>query len=167
MPRIRRPIMTDPELYTWMTTEPQVSIVQRGLSTPCWEWTGQKLPNKCNYGRIAYKAKMRVAHRLVWYFIKGKWPVLQINHHCDNPPCINPEHLFEGTQQQNIDDMVSKGRQCRGEINHNAKLIEQQVISIRIYAKYEIYTTKHLAKMFGVQPQTVQKIVNKSIWKYL
>lgn len=78
----------------------------------CWIWTGATIRG---YGQIRYgkgNGKLYLAHRLSWQLHYGKAPPsgLGVLHHCDNPPCVNPEHLWLGTQADNAADMVSKGR---------------------------------------------------------
>ena len=76
----------------------------------CWLWTGK--PNQNGYGRLRINKKTVLAHRLAYELWVGTIPLDKPNvlHHCDNPPCVNPEHLFVGTQADNIKDMVAKGR---------------------------------------------------------
>lgn len=120
---------------------------------------------------------------------------LYVLHMCDNPPCCNPAHLFLGTTKDNSEDMVSKGRQrkgdnhpsrlyperrprgerhwtkirpgeLRGERNANSKLTEPQVIAIM--ARYlQGETVAHLGREFNVRPQTVSGIVHGKSWAYL
>ena len=86
----------------------------------CWEWQGPtQQAHKGEYGRVSIKLGMRSykigAHRLAYYFHTGENPgELCVCHTCDNPKCINPDHLFLGTRKQNMDDMVKKGRHGAG-----------------------------------------------------
>lgn len=82
----------------------------------CWLWTGAK--TRGNYGELVHVVNRKQtgwrAHRLSWVLNKGEIPDgLQVLHRCDNPPCVNPEHLFLGTQHDNITDMWLKGRQAK------------------------------------------------------
>jgi hypothetical protein len=88
-------------------------------------------------------------------------------HTCDNPACINPKHLWEGTQAENIADMISKGRYKNpnvGEGNPHAKLTEKKVKEIRKWFSIG-KNTKELAKMFKVNIRTIQSIVALKLWK--
>lgn len=75
----------------------------------CWYWFGDK--NHCGYGTIRYGGRMAMAHRLAWINRFGDIPDgMLVLHKCDNRKCVNPEHLFIGTQEDNMKDMKSKGR---------------------------------------------------------
>jgi len=75
----------------------------------CWTWGGAT--NRKGYGRFTVGGKLRLAHRLVWAWTRGPIPDgVRVLHHCDNPACVNPKHLFLGTDQDNTNDMVAKGR---------------------------------------------------------
>lgn len=77
--------------------------------TYCWEYT--KYINKWGYGRLRYNGKKHLAHRLIYEFIIGNIPKnMLVCHHCDNPKCINPYHLFVGTNKDNHTDAIKKGR---------------------------------------------------------
>lgn len=79
----------------------------------CWEWWGTRLQS--NYGVVRYQGRYQLVHRVVYRFFKGKIKDgMLVCHTCDNPPCCNPDHLFQGTHQDNSDDMIAKGRQFTG-----------------------------------------------------
>ncbi len=81
----------------------------------CWIWTGYKDPN--GYGRVSVSpSRDRLAHRVAWMLTKGRWPAKSLLHRCDNPPCIRPDHMFEGTQRDNMRDMDNKGRRRTGKL---------------------------------------------------
>lgn len=108
-----------------------------------------------------------MAHRVSWYLHHGEIPVgMIICHKCDNPPCVNPDHLFLGTHQDNIEDKCSKGRagggSMPGESNANAKLTEQQVLEIR--KSLGAISHAELARMYGVAKVTIDKISTRNIW---
>ena len=90
-------------------------------------------------------------------------------HCCDNPKCVNPDHLFLGTIQDNVTDMISKGRQrdsgVRGEAVGQSKLTDIQVRVIRRY--YPLLTQTKLAEIFNVSPKTISSAVNRQTWAHV
>lgn len=130
----------------------------------CWEWQGCR-PR--GYGQIRLDGGMRLAHRAAWKAFRGPIPDgLCVLHRCDNPPCLNPEHLFIGTRADNNADKAAKGR-ARGAVmpgrsNPSAKLTEDEVRQIRASVGQ---TQRALAARFGVtQPQICAIRLRKS-WK--
>lgn len=88
----------------------------------CWLWDADT-DNK-GYGRIRDDGKVRLAHRVSLFLNVGKFPTKFVLHRCDTPCCVNPEHLYEGTQLDNMRDRSTRGRMAdqRGERSHRAKL---------------------------------------------
>lgn len=106
----------------------------------------------------------RLAHKLSWIFSFGPIPPgLSVLHKCDNRKCVNPSHLFLGTQGDNIKDMVKKGRGCYGERNAMAKLTETQVIEIHSDKR----RTFIIAREYGVSSSVVSNIRKEKTWKHL
>jgi hypothetical protein len=90
----------------------------------CWNWTGAK---SSGYGDFYIGGRGLLAHRVAWTMENGEIPTgLLVLHRCDNPSCVNPEHLFAGTYQDNADDMVSKGRQAKGDQAGSRKYPERR-----------------------------------------
>lgn len=76
---------------------------------PCWLWLGHT--NDDGYGTIRFRGRSWLTHRVAWVLSFGEvTPGKYVLHHCDNPPCVNPAHLYEGTQKNNMDDMFLRGR---------------------------------------------------------
>lgn len=136
----------------------------------CWLWKGS-VDDK-GYGRInvtfcSGKRFLILAHRLSYRLFRGKVRGLFVCHHCDNPACVNPHHLFLGTHQDNMGDKVRKGRQIRGEDNVHAKLTGADVMRVRELAATRRYTDRQLAKMFGVSDVNIHDIIVGKTWRYL
>ncbi len=96
------------------------------MTTPCWEWQGY-CHAKYGYGQVSFENKLWHTHRLAYFFTTGIRPTLFVLHECDNRKCCNPAHLREGTNDDNIADMIKRGRKPRGEDTPNATITENQV----------------------------------------
>ena len=134
----------------------------------CWLWIGGTTKSKWTYGLIWDKGTMRRAHHVSWQLFRGSIPRGKwVLHKCDNPPCVNPEHLFIGTQFDNMQDMHAKGRagDCRhlGEQHGCAKLTTAQVKAIRKSRK----TQKELAQKYGVRQTNISMILSRQTWKHV
>lgn len=145
-------------------------IVQIPFSE-CHFWIGA-LGRKNGYGcfKIREKGnrkncKQYKAHRLIYEFTKGKIGNKHVLHKCDNPCCVNPDHLFLGTHQDNMQDMTKKGRTCHGSKHKNAKLTPDQVLEIRkLYAEGG-HTTRSLGIKYNVDGKHIHNIVTGKKWK--
>lgn len=115
----------------WLTEEGFWSRVDKsGGEDSCWEYQGRR--DRDGYCLISWRSGLIGAHRLAYLLFYGEDPKeLLVRHSCDNPPCCNPRHLLTGTIKDNSMDMVERGRSLRGELNHKAKLTEQEVIDMR------------------------------------
>lgn len=121
----------------------------------CVVWT--KCRSESGYGLIKHEGKKKRAHRVAYENSFGPIPNgLFVLHKCDNRACVNPEHLFLGTQADNMEDMDSKKRRktLRGTENPKAKLSEEAAA----YIKQSKETHRHLAKKFGVSTQPIYRI---------
>ena len=132
----------------------------------CWLWTGSK--DKHGYGRISYNRKPILVHRLVLILDGANIvPSDFVCHKCDNPSCVNPDHLFIGSAKDNSQDMKKKGRSCRGERQGQSKLTENIVKDIRSkYAEGKV-TQKKLADEHGIHQVTVSEIITRKIWQHI
>lgn len=119
------------------------------------------------YGLKRYKNKLYKAHRLEWIQKRGDIPDgLFVCHHCDNPACINLEHLFLGTNSDNMKDMYSKGRgnNFKGEGSPCSKLTRVDVVYIRELLKLNI-TQQKIADTYKVDRTLISQIKGNKIWK--
>ena len=140
--------------------------------TPCIEFEGYLGDDR--YGRRKYKGKVVLAHRLAYAEANGLNVLTMggtVLHSCDNPPCINQEHLSMSTQVANMADMVAKGRASHknGEINGRAVLTAEQVQYIRLVC---VQHSKELGRAalgrkFGVSAATISSIMLGKLWKEL
>ena len=132
----------------------------------CWEWIGAK--DKDGYGQFTANDRNNRAHRYSYQLHKGEIPTgVRVLHTCDNPPCINPEHLVLGSDLDNVMDAIEKGRlKVKGEDNPAAKLTEEQVVEIRKLAGTGL-TQRAIGKRFGVCQYTVRMIVIGRNWKHV
>jgi hypothetical protein len=128
----------------------------------CWLWTGSK--SRKGYGDMGWRGRVRKTHRIAYEITHGEFPAeMQVLHSCDNPRCVNPAHLWLGTNQDNMDDMNRKGRGRfpSGEQHGNHKLTDQQVAEIRArYANGETNKTK-LGAEYGVTRANIYRIVQR------
>jgi endogenous inhibitor of DNA gyrase (YacG/DUF329 family) len=166
--------------------------LRRPLSEVFWEKVDKSGPNGCwlwvsyrtrqGYGQLLHAGVKHPAHRVAWILTCGEIPNdLLVCHHCDNPPCVNPAHLFLGTPAENSADMAEKGRAAAGERHcsrlhpekvprgskaGSSRLVEDQVLDIRRrHTAGETITA--LAAEFGVARTTVGWIVNGKTWRHL
>ena len=136
-------------------------------SGDCWEWTAYK--NKAGYGVLGFKTGNKLAHRvsakLHGMVISG----LFVCHHCDNPGCVNPEHLFVGTAKDNAVDMTRKGRNTvkpkKGERSHLSKITRDDVMFIR--DNYDALGSRRLSYAVGVSRAQVWRIATGRSWAHV
>jgi len=139
--------------------------VQFGDEKGCWLWTGA-IEETTGYGRLCVNNHPIGAHKYSYELFKGPIPEGQsVLHSCDVRRCVNPNRLFVGTHQDNSRDMVSKGRQCKGEKRPNAKLTPEDVKSIRDEYSRGHTTQKALGLRYGIKQQAVSDIIRRRNWK--
>lgn len=132
-------------------------------SNSCWKWKGGV---SAGYGMFG----SRGAHRIAWTIYRGEIPSgIFVCHRCDNPLCVNPDHLFLGTHSENMKDMKAKGRSnyISGEQSPKSKLTEKDVKNIRKSYKRNIVTMRSLADRYGVSMGAIQSVLNRTNWKHI
>lgn len=143
----------------------------------CWEWQRQILKSGMGYGVVKVNGKAQQAHRVAWEKVFGPIPPgLLCLHRCDNARCANPFHLFIGTQKDNIQDCIRKGRRSRirgpyksgfGEQSAKTTITESEALDILKSYVPKIVTCTFLAEKYGITHQTVLNIVKGKTWKHL
>lgn len=134
-----------------------------GPSGECWIWIASKTRER--YGRIKHGPRQRPAHAVSWEIHNGPVPDgLNVLHRCDYPPCVRPDHLFVGTQADNMRDMISKGRRAA---HGRQALTASQVIEIRRLYAAGGTTYSKLGVLFGVGSSAINHIVHRRTWANL
>jgi len=129
--------------------------------TGCWVWTAFK--NSQGYGKFSYYGKQRLAHRISWEFSNGSIPEgVVVCHRCDNPSCVNPDHLFLGTVDENVADRNTKGRTASCSRHGRAKLSLEDVKEIRELG--DDFTRSELGRVYGVSAHQIYQIVSGRQW---
>lgn len=127
----------------------------------CWIWTGYTMKN--GYGQINTGKCIENAHRVAYQMFVGPIGDLYVCHRCDNPTCVNPDHLFIGTQNENLRDAATKGRMPRGSSHWNARFTEDEIRSIRA----SDLSQNRLAEQHGTSQQVISKIRLRQRWAHV
>jgi hypothetical protein len=131
----------------------------------CWLW--RAAGHKSGYGNFYNGTRAEGAHRVAWAIANGPIPEgMSVLHHCDNPPCVNPAHLFLGTAKENGIDCQAKGRTTRGERNAHARLTTPEVRDIRRLVRSGI-SQRRVAAQFNVHFGTVSDIIRRRRWAHV
>ena len=134
----------------------------------CWLWLGSKL--KQGYGRFRIKDHLVLAHRVAFELSCIKIPArMCVLHKCDTPSCVNPNHLFLGTQADNVHDCIQKGRFTRavGEKYKRSSLTEEDILKIRSLREEITISCRELAELYSVSKTAIEKIVTRQSWKHI
>ncbi len=146
----------------------RLDVVDRGYETKCWVWTGAV--NSRGYGSIGIKRKSYTPHKQMFLLNGGKLTKEKPNvlHKCDIKTCCNPDHLYSGSQKQNVKDAVDRGLfiRKRGIENKHSKLTASDILKIRIYLFSSTLSHKEIGKMFNVTRSTITRIANRKSYEY-
>ncbi len=137
-----------------------------GYDTPCWVWIGALHDT---YGHFHYEGRSQPAHRVSWKIFKGDIPAgLFVCHKCDFRPCVNPAHLFLGSNAENQQDAAAKGRKRSqfGERHHRARLAEEEVRKIRALLAFGESSQAEIGRRFDVSRYTINSIARGRGWKH-
>lgn len=158
--------------YTPMTPEKFWAKVEQGEG--CWEWQGLRYTK--GYGKVTWKGSLQGAHRVAYSLAYGPIPPgLFICHHCDNPPCVRPGHLYAGTRKDNARDYKIRGDHStprryvvfRGSRNGQAKLTEELVVEIRRRHARGEASVSRLAREYGMSSGSMGLVVRGILWKHV
>ena len=127
----------------------------------CWLWGGRV--NKDGYGVVTFQTRYWLAHRLVYHTYVAPLDDRHVLHTCDTPQCVRPTHLFLGTNRDNVDDKIEKGRQTKGESHPKAKLTDEMAGII----KHSSEPNYVLARRYDVDPSVISKIKNGRRWTHV
>jgi len=147
----RPPVLTARNVRDFMKS---VHVAESG----CWEWTAATIP--AGYGQFRFHS-ICYAHRFSYYIFKGDLcDGMEVCHTCDNPKCVNPAHLWQGTKGENMRDAAEKGR------TNTVKLTPDDVRTIRQLHNLK-YSRADLAQRYGVTAETIWAIVSRRTWDHI
>jgi len=148
-----------------ITKERIESKVEKIPEAGCWIWMGATQVR--GYGELISHNRKHLAHRASYEVFVGLIPEgMNVCHSCDNVYCVNPAHLFLGTQKQNLQDMASKGRSTRGQRNPMAKLTEEEVKDIKYFLSIGI-NDFDIAKQYEVTRGAINLIKQGKRWNHV
>ena len=160
----------------WKEQKFKKKVEWQVTSSDCWEVTSHSTVRGYPVMRDNWECRLNYMSRIFYKECFGEIPEgIIVRHKCDNPLCINPEHLELGTHQDNTNDKISRGRlkygNCYGEDCNFSKLTKEQVLEIRKRhikgARSGKNCTSSLAKEFNTSTTNIKDIVNKKIWTHI
>lgn len=156
-PRSRRRMSDLADLY--------FAKIEPDLNSGCWLWAGSI--GTRGYARIAVGGREVAGHRLGWEIHNGPIPEgLFACHRCDTPACVNPRHIFLGTNQQNTADRDSKNRTARGERSGVAKLTDGAVAEVWRLRKLGLLH-REIAAQVGVSKSLISEVLKRRLWRHV
>lgn len=141
------------------------------MPTNCIEWPYSrniKDGNRLDYGQVRVGAKMQKAHRVAWEKAYGSIPNgMLVLHTCDNPPCVNPEHLYLGTHSDNALDRERRGRGRNSAGAQNGNTIISEQTTIRLKMLDGVLAASACARAVGISAQQAWMIMKGKYWKHV
>lgn len=133
----------------------------------CWLWSAGQTSD--GYGSCQAHRKTLLAHRVSWELFTGSPPDGLVCHRCDVRACVNPEHLFVGTQVDNMADMARKGRADRkvGQRNGRAVLTDEQAWEIRFLLKTGLFNQRQIARSYGVADSSIARVAKSETFRHV
>lgn len=136
------------------------NVNRNGSTLNCWVWHGTR--NDTGYGVFRFNGRIFIASRLSWMLAHGRYPSDRyVCHHCDNPPCVNPTHLFLGTPDENSKDAIKKGRFLSREFHPRNRLPANEVLSSM---RRSGLTYARIGALFGVTADRVRRRARQEGW---
>lgn len=159
-----------PRLVYDKSVDRMLEKVSIDRETSCWVWTGARDP--LGYGRFTYDGMTRTAHRLMFCLMYGDQPAsVLVCHNCDNPSCINPSHLYAGSAQSNMDDMMARGRNKYwrrvGQDHPRSKITQAQALEIADEKRWGDMSQREVGEIYGITQTAVSDIRRGHRWKHL
>ena len=132
----------------------------------CWSWKAARFSK--GYGQFTLGEFNHRAHRVSHWNFNGEFDeTLDVMHSCDNPWCVNPEHLSHGTNQDNRTDSVNKKRHNIGSKNGNASLTDEKVLKMRELFETGNFTKSELSRMFNISPAVAGGVIDRKSWNHV
>lgn len=137
---------------------------------PCWLWLGAH--NSRGYGHMKVRGAVAPAHRMSWVLANGPLPLgggyhgTCVLHRCDNPGCVNPAHLFAGSNADNMADMKRKRRSPCGADHPRSRLTAERVRGIRVRSQQGVRQAD-IASEFGISGALVSMVVTRKVWGHV
>lgn len=157
-----------PKRFSSAITEALIAkVFERAIPEPntgCLLWEGTATPH--GYGLLGSggrTGKTLYTHRIAFASKHGSCEGIHVLHRCDTPSCCNPDHLFAGDPRSNTEDMLSKGRQAKGELIHTAKLDAERVVAIRLDPR----SLSKIAADYGVDIKQIHRVKRRETWKHV
>ena len=139
--------------------------VQKDPNTGCWEWI--KCKDSDGYGIFTIGNKNYRAHRLIADHYGKDITDKVVRHQCDNPGCVNPDHLLTGTHTDNMKDRSNRDRQAKGSNNGTSKLTESQVMDMRNRYHAGGVTIREISKEYPISEEMCGRILKRNAWRHI